>query len=54
MEKGHSLRPGDFSTPNEKYFEHADWVIKKAEEKGFQVLARAHLPRLYRHRRRMG
>jgi len=30
--------PGDFSTPNEKYFAHADWVIKKAGEKGIQVL----------------
>jgi hypothetical protein len=29
--------PGDFSTPNEKYFAHADWVIRKAQEKGIQV-----------------
>lgn len=29
--------PGDFSTPNEKYFEHADWVIRRAGEKGFQI-----------------
>jgi hypothetical protein len=29
--------PGDFSTPNEKYFEHADWVIRKAAEKGITV-----------------
>src|SRR3984957_17891683 len=29
--------PGDFSTPNEKYFAHADWVIRKAAEKGIQV-----------------
>lgn len=29
--------PGDFSTPNEKYFEHADWVIRRAGEKGIQV-----------------
>jgi len=29
--------PGDFTTPNEKYFEHADWVIHKAGEKGIQV-----------------
>ena len=36
--EGPFTTPGDFSTPNEKYFEHADWVIKKAEEKGFQVL----------------
>ncbi len=28
---------GDFSTPNEKYFAHADWVIRKAAEKGIQV-----------------
>jgi hypothetical protein len=30
--------PGDFSTPNEKYFAHADWVIRKAAENGIQVL----------------
>jgi hypothetical protein len=29
--------PRDFTTPNEKYFEHADWVIRKAGEKGIQV-----------------
>ena len=29
--------PGDFSTPNEKYFAYADWVIRKAQEKGIQV-----------------
>ena len=29
--------PGDFSTPNEKYFAHADWVIRKAAEKGIAV-----------------
>jgi hypothetical protein len=36
--EGPFTTPGDFSTPNEKYFEHADWVIRKAAEKGFQVL----------------
>ena len=30
--------PGDFSTPNEKYFAHADWVIRKAGEYGMQVI----------------
>jgi hypothetical protein len=36
--------PGDFSTPNEAYFAHADWVIRKAEEKGILVvLAPAYL-----------
>jgi hypothetical protein len=36
--------PGDFSTPNEKYFAFADWVIRKAGEKGIQVvLAPAYL-----------
>jgi hypothetical protein len=30
--------PGDFSTPNEKYFAHADWVIRKAAENGIYVL----------------
>src|SRR5215472_2135518 len=29
--------PGDFSTPNDRYFDHADWVIRKAAEKGIQV-----------------
>lgn len=31
------ITPGDFSTPNEKYFAHADWVIRKAQEKGIVV-----------------
>ncbi len=31
------LTPGDFSTPNEAYFAHADWVIAKAAEKGIAV-----------------
>jgi len=35
--QGPFTTPGDFSTPNEKYFEHADWVIRKAAEKGLQV-----------------
>ena len=35
--EGPFTTPGDFSTPNEKYFEHADWVIRKAGEKGIQV-----------------
>jgi len=35
--EGPFTTPGDFSTPNEKYFEHADWVIRKAAEKGFQI-----------------
>lgn len=30
--------PGDYSSPNEAYFAHADWVIAKAEEKGLVVL----------------
>jgi hypothetical protein len=30
--------PGDFSTPNEKYFAHADWVIHKAAEYGMVVM----------------
>ncbi len=28
----------DFSVPNEKYFAHADWVIRKAAENGLTVL----------------
>ena len=35
--EGPFTTPGDFSTPNEKYFEHADWVIRKAQEKGMEV-----------------
>jgi len=31
-------KTGDFSTPNEKYFEHVDWVLKKAHERGILVL----------------
>jgi hypothetical protein len=30
--------PGDFSTPNEAYFAHADWMLSKASEKGILVL----------------
>lgn len=30
--------PGDYSTPNEAYFAHADWVLQRAAEKGFLVL----------------
>ncbi len=30
--------PGDFTTPSERYFAHADWVIKKAGGYGIQVL----------------
>jgi Protein of unknown function (DUF4038)/Putative collagen-binding domain of a collagenase len=32
------LVPGDYSTPNEAYFRHADWVLRRAAEKGFLVL----------------
>jgi len=35
--EGPFATPGDFTTPNEKYFAHADWVISKAAEKGIQV-----------------
>jgi len=35
--EGPFATPGDFTTPNEKYFAHADWVIRKAAEKGIQV-----------------
>jgi Protein of unknown function (DUF4038)/Putative collagen-binding domain of a collagenase len=28
---------GDFSTPNDDYFAHADWVIERAAEKGIAV-----------------
>lgn len=30
--------PEDFTTPNEKYFEHAGWVIRRAGEMGIQIL----------------
>lgn len=30
--------PGDFATPDEAYFAHADWVLSKAGEKGILVL----------------
>jgi hypothetical protein len=36
--EGPFTTPGDFSTPNEKYFEYADWVIKKASEYSIQIL----------------
>jgi hypothetical protein len=32
------LTPGDFATPNEDYFAHADWVIRKAAARGILVL----------------
>jgi Protein of unknown function (DUF4038)/Putative collagen-binding domain of a collagenase len=32
------LTAGDFGTPNEQYFAHADWVLQRAQEKGFLVL----------------
>lgn len=30
--------PGDFSTPNDVYFAHVDWVIEQASEKGILVV----------------
>lgn len=30
--------PNDFSRPNEKYFEHVDWLIEKAAEYNLQLL----------------
>jgi len=30
--------PGDFTTPSEAYFEHADWVLRRAGEHGMLVL----------------
>jgi Protein of unknown function (DUF4038)/Putative collagen-binding domain of a collagenase len=32
------LEPGDYSTPNEAYFGHADWVLRQAAERGILVL----------------
>lgn len=31
-------RPGDFTRPNEAYFAHADWILRRAGELGFVVL----------------
>jgi hypothetical protein len=36
--EGPFTTPGDFSTPNEKYFAHAHWVIQRAGEKGILVV----------------
>lgn len=35
---GPFLTPGDFSTPNEAYFAHVEYVLTKARENGFLVL----------------
>jgi hypothetical protein len=32
------LTPGDFATPGEDYFAHADWVLHQAAERGMLVL----------------
>ncbi|MBZ9892222.1 glycoside hydrolase family 140 protein [Mesorhizobium sp. BR1-1-3] len=32
------LHDGDFSAPNEAYFRHADWVLRRARDLGFVVL----------------
>jgi Protein of unknown function (DUF4038)/Putative collagen-binding domain of a collagenase len=32
------LASGDYDTPNEAYFRHADWVLRRAADKGFLVL----------------
>jgi hypothetical protein len=32
------LTPGDFTTPNEDYFAHADWLLRQAAERGILVL----------------
>lgn len=31
------LVPGDFSTPNEAYFAHVDWVLQQADQRGITV-----------------
>ncbi len=36
--QGPFLTPGDFATPNEAYFSHAEYVIAKAKEKGILLL----------------
>jgi hypothetical protein len=35
---GPFLTPGDFSTPNEAYFAHLDWLVRAAEKRGILVL----------------
>ena len=35
---GPFVTPGDFSTPSEAYFAHADWVLERAAQKGMLVL----------------
>jgi hypothetical protein len=35
--EGPFVTAGDFAKPNEKYFAHADWVLRKAREKGITV-----------------
>lgn len=32
------LKPGDFTTPNEDYFSHADWVLRQAAQRDILVL----------------
>ncbi len=32
------LQGSDFSTPNPRYFDHAEWVLRRAADKGFAVL----------------
>jgi hypothetical protein len=32
------LKPGNYTTPNDAYFAHADWVLRQAADKGFLVL----------------
>ncbi|HLO75452.1 MAG TPA: DUF4038 domain-containing protein, partial [Magnetospirillum sp.] len=32
------LMPGDFSTPNDAYFRHLDWLVRRAGEKGLLVM----------------
>jgi hypothetical protein len=43
--QGPFTTPGDFTTPNEEYFAHADWVIRKAGEYGIQRPPDAHISR---------
>ena len=35
--EGPFTTPGDFATPNEKYFAHADWVLRQAADRGMAV-----------------
>lgn len=32
------LTPGDFGNPNQQYFDHVEWILRRSEERGILVL----------------